>query len=367
MNRRERVLTALEMEEPDRVPLSEVDIDVPLMEAITGTRFPSATSLQTQVIADRDMERRRVDLKADCYEKIGFDMFTMDLSAPEDWEPTVNPDGTMVDLWGRVLRIDERSKAWVPYSSVFTAPEDFEVFDLPDPSSPGWTFAVEYARRVIGDDMTLAAFIRDPFSHAWEMFTPIKFVTWMYQRPRFIRRVLDELTEFNVKIIKQIAEADADLIISGGDYCEVKGPMVPVKFFREAIFPCLRRQVEASHRRGIKFIKHTDGNVLPLVEDMADIVDGLHSLDPSAGIDIGEVKADFGDRLVLMGNISVDNLAKKGRAEIVEETKSCIRRASPGGGHILSSSNSWAAGADLENCLVMVETARRYGVYPIKI
>ena len=95
MNRRERVLRALEMEEPDRVPLSEVDIDVPLMEAITGMSFPAATSLQTQVIADRDMERRRVDLKADCYEKIGFDMFTVDLSAPEDWEPTVNPDGTM--------------------------------------------------------------------------------------------------------------------------------------------------------------------------------------------------------------------------------------------------------------------------------
>ena len=61
----------------------------------------------------------------------------------------------------------------------------------------------------------------------------------------------------------------------------MKGPMVPIKFFREVIFPCLSKQVEASRRRGIKFIKHTDGNVLPLMEYLADIVDGVHSLDPS--------------------------------------------------------------------------------------
>ena len=63
----------------------------------------------------------------------------------------------------------------------------------------------------------------------------------------------------------------------------------------------------------------------------------------------------------------MDSLAKKSRREVVEETKDCIRKASPGGGHILSSSNSWAAGAKLENCLAMVQTGRRYGVYPITI
>ena len=367
MNKRERVLKTLDIEEPDRVPITEIDIDIPLMEAITGKKFPAATSLQTQVIADRKLERKRVDLKIECYEKVGFDMFTVDLSAPEDWRPAVNPDGTMVDLWGRVLRLDERSRAWVPYTTVFTAPEDFEDFDLPDPNAPGWAFAVEHARRTIGDDVALATFIRDPFANAWEMFTPMKFVMWMYQRPRFIKRALEALTEFNVEIIRHIAEAEVDLIISGGDYCEVKGPMVPIKFFIEVIFPCLKRQVEASRRRGIRFVKHTDGNVLPLLSDLADIVDGVHSLDPTAGVDIGEVKAEYGHRLVLMGNVAVDNLARKSRAEVEEETKNCIREASPGGGHILSSSNSWAAGADLENCLAMVETGRRYGAYPIRI
>lgn len=367
MNKRERVLKTLEIEEPDRVPIMEIDIDVPLMEEITGREFPAATSLQTQVIADREVERSRIDLKVECYQKLDFDVVTVDLSAPEYWKPAINPDGTMTDLWGRVLRLDEKSMAWVPYKTVFNTPEDFDGFTLPDPNAPGWTFSVEHAKGIIGNNTALATFIRDPFATAWEMFTPTNFVRWMYQNPGFINRVMEELTEFNVKIIKRIAEVGVDLIISGGDYSEEKGPMVPIKFFKEVIFPCLKRQVEAASRYGIKFIKHTDGNILPILSDLADIVDGLHSLDPSAGIDIGEVKAEYGDKLILIGNISVDNLAKSDREDVEEETKNCIRRASPGGGHILSSSNSWAAGAKLENCLTMVKAGRRYGVYPIRV
>ena len=199
------------------------------------------------------------------------------------------------------------------------------------------------------------------------MLTPVKFVTWMHQRPQFIKRVIEELTEFNIEIIKRVAEAGADFIVSGGDYCEEKGPMVPVKFFEDVIFPNLKKQVDEAHRRGLKLIKHTDGDINPILDSLAKIVDGLHSLDPSAGVDIGEVKEKYGDRLVLMGNVAVDSLAKKSKLDVIEETKNCIKRASPGGGHILSSSNSWAAGAKLENCLAMVETGRKYGVYPISI
>jgi len=367
LNKRERVLKALEIEEPDMVPITELDIETPLMERIVGERFPAAISLQTPIVADRELEKRRVEFKVECYRKVGFDLFTIDLSPPEGWKPKENPDGTVVDLWGRTLMLDKQAKAWVPYGTIFNNPEDFENFEFPDPNASGWTFATEYSRRLIGDEMAIATFIRDPFAHAWEIFTPVKFVTWMYQNPSFIRRVIEKLADFNIEIIKGIADAGADFIISGGDYCEEKGPMVPISFFREVILPNLRRQVDEAHRRGLKFIKHTDGNVNPLLEDLADIVDGLHSLDPTAGVDIGEVKAKYGDRLILIGNVAVDSLAKKGRDEIVEETKDCIRKASPGGGHILSSSNSWAAGAKLENCMAMIETGRKYGVYPIEI
>jgi len=369
LNRRDRVLMALNFEEPDMVPISEFDIEIPHIEKLTGERFEGTYSLQSQVSADRKSESRLVELKTKCYRKLGFDILFSDLSAPDEWKPTERPDGSIVDEWGRVLIKDSITKAWLPSRSIFETPEDFEEFlsNPPDPYIPGRTFAVEYTKKLGGDDMALGVFIRDPFAHVWEILTPTTFVRWMYERPELLKRGLDTLTEFNIGILKRLGEIGVDLVVSGGDYCEMKGPMVPVKFFKEAIFPGLRRQVEAAHKQGLTFLKHTDGNVTPLLEYLADIVDGVHSLDPSAGVDIGAVKARYGDRLVLMGNVSVDNLALKDKKDIIQETKECIRSASPGGGHILSSSNSWYTGAKLENCLVMVETGRKFGKYPIRI
>ena len=167
--------------------------------------------------------------------------------------------------------------------------------------------------------------------------------------------------------MKRMREVGVDLVISGGDYAEKNGPMVPPRFFREVVFPNLRRQVEEAHRLGVKFIKHSDGNLNPLLPDLAEIVDGLHSLDPTSGMDIGATKSKYGDKLILIGNVAVDNLCRKTTTEVVQETKDCLKQAAPGGGYILSSSNSWYVDAKLDNCLAMVETARKYGRYPIQL
>ena len=367
MDKKDRVLTTLDIEEPDRLPFMEMDIEMPLLEKITGEKFSGGTSFQTPVISDRELEEKRVDLKIDAYRKLDFDMFVASLSAPEEWELLERDDQTIVGPWGRVLKLDRGRNQWVPYSTVFEKPEDFYEFEFPEPEDQGWMLATEHAKERIQDDMAIASFIRDPFAHAWEMFTPSKFVRWLYQKTDFIEDVIDRLTEHNVKLIDNLADAGADLIISGGDYCEEKGPMVPNKYFEQIVFPNLEEQVKEANKNGLKFVKHTDGNVTPLLDDLSRIVDGVHSLDPSAGVDIGKVKEEYGQDLILFGNVSVDNLANNSREEVVEETKNCIKRASPGGGHVLSSSNSWAAGAKLENCLAMIETAKEYGSYPIEL
>jgi uroporphyrinogen decarboxylase len=199
------------------------------------------------------------------------------------------------------------------------------------------------------------------------MFSVTDFVRWLYGNPAFLRRVIEKITDFNVEIAKQMIDAGVDVIVGDGDYCEKRGPLVPVKFFKDVILPNLRRQVDVAHKAGLKFIKHTDGNINPLLPDLANVVDGLHSLDPTAGVNLGDVKKLYGDKLVLMGNVSVDNLCRGSVQDIVDEPKSCLLAAAQGGGYILSSSNSWYTNAKLENCLAMVETGRKYGRYPIRM
>jgi uroporphyrinogen decarboxylase len=367
MNSRERVLTTLDHKEPDIVPITEMAIDTPILEAIAGRKFGGPVSLQAQLSANRDRELSKVEMTVRTYEKLGFDVVFCDLSAPDNWEAKANSDGTMTDEWGRILTFDSQCKAWVPFRSQFKTPEDAKAFPFPDSNAPGRTFALEHTRKLAGENTAVAAFIRDPFAHVWEMFQVNNFVRWMYEQPSLIRNTIERMTSFNVDIIGRVAETSVDFIVSGGDYSEKNGPMVPVKFFRDVVLPNLRKQADAAHRAGLKFIKHSDGNLNPLLEDLSEIVDGLQSLDPTAGMDIGAVKTRYGDKLVLMGNVAVDTLTFGSRAQVVEETKACLRRAGPGGGYVLSSSNSWYGGAKLENCLAMVETGKEYGRYPIRI
>lgn len=367
MNKKDRMMRILDHVEADLVPITEIAIDPVHLERLAGTQLSGETSRQTQVSADRRAEKNTVATSVLAYKKLGFELIPCELSAPDGWSSQENPDGTRTDEWGRVLSYDAKCRTWIPSGSIFTSMEDFERFPFPDPQASGRTFAIEEMKKRIGDEMALGGFIRDPFAYAWEMFKITDFVTWLYERPSFIRRVIERVADFNIEMIKQIIDAKADLIISGGDYAEKRGPLVPVKFFKDVVFPNLRRQIEVVHRAGLKFIKHTDGNLNPIMEDLANMVDGLHSLDPTAGMDIGEVKRRYGDKLVLIGNVSVDNLCTKTKQEIVEETKECLRKAAPGGGYVLSSSNSWYTDAKFENCLAMVEAGRKYGRYPIHV
>jgi uroporphyrinogen decarboxylase len=367
MNKKDRVMTTLDHTEPDLVPITEMAIEPFHLEQITQTELIGETSLQTQVSSDRRAETNAIATTVLAYQKLGFELIPCELSAPDGWKPRKKPDGRMVDEWGRILSYDAKCRTWAPTGSIFTSIEDFERFSIPDPQAPGRTFAIREMKRRIGDEIALAGFIRDPFACAWEMFRIEDFVRWLYEKPGFIQRVIEQITDFVIELLKQIADENADIIISGGDYAEKKGPLVPVKFLRDVVFPNLRRQVEVAHKAGLKFIKHSDGNLNPILDELAGIVDGLHSLDPSAGMDIGTVKHLYGDRVVLIGNVSVDDLCTKSREDIVQATKHCLREAASGGGYILSSSNSWYTDAKIENCLAMVEAARKYGHYPISV
>jgi uroporphyrinogen decarboxylase len=95
-------------------------------------------------------------------------------------------------------------------------------------------------------------------------------------------------------------------------------------------------------------------------------IDGLNPMEPVAGMDIGEVKQRHGKRVCLIGNIDCSRLLCEGSEEEVEAAvKECIRRASPGGGHIICSSNSIHSSVKPQNYAAMIAAAKKYGKYPM--
>jgi hypothetical protein len=119
-------------------------------------------------------------------------------------------------------------------------------------------------KKLVKDEFATAAFIRDSFAHVWEIFTPENFVRWLHDKPQFIRKVIERITDYNIELIKLMVDAGADVIVSNGDIAEKNGPMVSPKYFNEIFFPNMKKEVNAANNKGVKFIKHTDGNIMPI-------------------------------------------------------------------------------------------------------
>ena len=89
------------------------------------------------------------------------------------------------------------------------------------------------------------------------------------------------------------------------DYCFNVNPFFSPDMFDEFIVPDLKAVIKGYHDMGYYVIKHTDGNIMPIIEQMIDCgPDALHSLDPQGGVDLKEVKRKYGDRVSFCGNVN---------------------------------------------------------------
>ena len=136
--------------------------------------------------------------------------------------------------------------------------------------------------------------------------------------------------------------------------------------WNEFFGPSLRRITEEAHKRGIKIIIHSCGNVNQLLDLFADWgFDGVHSLEPTAGIDLAAVKKQLGKRMCIFGNLDISHVLSQGTREEVEAAvKSTLQAAAQDGGFIMAMTNSHNA-VKVENTRWMIEYTHRYGVYPV--
>ena len=161
---------------------------------------------------------------------------------------------------------------------------------------------------------------------------------------------------------KKLVGAGADIIVMCSDYCFQQGPFLAPKMFRECIGPYLHRQISAFRKEGAYTIKHTDGNIMPILDDLVSCEPhAVHSLDPMAGVDMAEVKKRVGRKVCLMGNVSCALLQTGSEEEVFEDAQRSIREGMSGGGYIFSSSNSIFRGVPLKNYFAMLEARKRFG------
>jgi uroporphyrinogen decarboxylase len=186
--------------------------------------------------------------------------------------------------------------------------------------------------------------------------------------PKFVHALARVATDWILELVDMAVELGADIIALDGDLAFSQTTLMSPAQYEEYVFPYHREITERVHRLGKLIFKHTDGNAWPIMDGIAAAgFDGFHPVQPQC-MDIGEVKAKYKERLCILGNIDCTYLLPFGSEEEVEQSvMETIDAAAPGGGYIISSSNSIHPGCRPENYIAMVRAARKYGDYPIRI
>jgi uroporphyrinogen decarboxylase len=127
----------------------------------------------------------------------------------------------------------------------------------------------------------------------------------------------------------------------------------------------LRCIADEAHARGLKIIIHSCGNVNQLLDLFVDWgFDGVHSLEPTAGMDLLDVKQRVGDRMCVFGNLDIAHVLSRGTRDEVEEAVKYALRAAADGGFIMAMTNSHN-GVQVENTRWMINFTYQHGVYPL--
>ncbi|HPO90379.1 MAG TPA: uroporphyrinogen decarboxylase family protein, partial [Victivallales bacterium] len=148
------------------------------------------------------------------------------------------------------------------------------------------------------------------------------------------------------------------------DYCLNSGPFLSPEQFSDFVTPYLARLIKGYRDMGFYTIKHTDGNIMPIIDQIiATMPHALHSLDPQAGVDIALVKKLYGDKVCLIGNVNCGLLQTGTDEEVRESARYALKHGMPGGGYIFSTSNCIYTGMKLSRYEMIIDIWRKEGIY----
>jgi uroporphyrinogen decarboxylase len=215
--------------------------------------------------------------------------------------------------------------------------------------------------------MAIGGEVQTGFVISWEARGGLdKLIIDMRRNPAFARKVMKKFADACFEFAKIMLDDGVDLIVLTDDYADNHGPMINPNLFREFELPYLRRVINAAKKKGVPVMKHSDGNLYPILDDLIDAgISGLHPIEPGL-MDIADIKKRYGNRIFLGGNVDCKMVLPYGsEADVRKDVRRVIDAAGKEGGLILTSSNSLHANVKIDNIRTMVDEARRYGRYEI--
>ena len=195
---------------------------------------------------------------------------------------------------------------------------------------------------------------------------------WLYEMIDLLADNQDKLKEKAERIIYERSGHYLFYALSGfdgfalcDDYAFNANPFFSPDQFGEFVQPYLKRIVSTYRELGKYVIKHTDGNIMPIIEQLVDChPHAIHSLDPQGFMDMKKVKHLYGRKVALCGNVNCGLIQSGTETEVIDSYDYAMRHGKPGGGFVFSTSNCAFKGMPLERYELVNDYWRNHRHYP---
>lgn len=360
MTGRERILTALSLTEPDRVPLFIHGINEgPIMglgKYLTNG-LPEGKMLHQMSDAEKVKLIDTLFLILDVHEIDGYTCLPLGPGTE------FSDQASVVDDWGVGFTRSPHGIP-VPSSHPIQSRKDLEHYTPPEPNRDQ-LFAVDLMKDRFKDNKAIFWMMRGAFVRSWRLTGMQNYMLKLFDSPSFLHTIAEMVTQYSLAQLEMLGNAGLDVLIVEDDIADKNTTLISPDHFAEFILPYNRRLVDRAHAMGLKVVRHSDGNLWPIIDMLiAAGYDGLNPLEPQAGMQLRKVKDYCGDRLCLLGNIDCMELLPSGTPQqVTDAVQQAIQDAGKGGGLIICSSNTLHPGVDPDNCIAMFEAVKAYGAY----
>jgi len=373
MDHRQRVLTAVNHQEPDFVPTaiwgSAHGITDPLYFSLLDhlhlgepvAPFRRNMGHTINYYDDRVLEALDVDVR---HADIGF----TDLGGPTK--------GGGTDCWGI------RYSASGIYLSAMDHPlaqmtvEGLD--DYPFPQVESYLRLDEFVERAkyLKEKTSYAVVGRamdsyGPFERCCALRKTENFLVDLSENEAFAARLIEKVTDTLCQLLEVYLSSAGkyfDVIeLPGDDYAALR-PIISPRMFDRYFAPAWSRMITLIHQAApqCKVLFHSDGNMETYLPRLINLgVDIFHCLEPMPGVDMAKIKADYGASLCFWGAIDIKEALQGDEERVAEEVQRRIHLLGKGGGYVLAPANHLQPDVSAQNTVALFKYARKFGKYPL--
>lgn len=378
MTARERVVTALNHQEPDRVPFD-------CTFSYGGyNRLREYLGYGDPVKVSSPWLSVRVPI--DFMQKFDIDLYYIGLNRWLDTPPFEYGMDTYTDEWGVTYRKIENPSG-IHYELANAPLKDAKLSDLhdypwPDPYHPALVDGLEERCRTLYEETDfclVGKFSNSIFEQAFYLRGLEQLFVDFAHNPEFACALMDRLTDIAIGCLEVGLRACGRYIqilrLAGDDMGHQQGTLISPRMFRSLVKPRFARLYRAAkemarqYNPDCKLMIHTDGDVYPIIPDYIEMgLDVLNPVQPYvAEMDHARLKQEFGDRLSFHAGIDIQHVLPFGTPEEVRaEAIKVMRVLGKGGGYILAPTHYVQPDVPPENLVALHDAVIERGVYPFE-